>query len=237
MKRLLPLLTFLIIACDRVPKPASGDLRISDTTGPAKRDATDSASWNRYPRVVANTCVGEACETGFPAIACREVRLRTAPSDSAPLGVTVPLNDTVSVTQTDLHLEAPGVVVIRGPHVADHVDFNNERTPVTDTLRLVAGDTLYLIRYNSLGSWDVAVRGKTYTITDGFWFGRHIPDMLGESSRDSSVAVARSTPRTVTWWHVSLGDGRRGFWRFDLDSWAEGMKPDRKYWENDCSGK
>src|SRR5687767_8837465 len=103
MNRFLPFLT-LIVACQPTPKVSVGDTAISTATpqsaAPPKPDTTttlvadaDSVPWNRYPRVLANMCFGESCGTNFPAVACREVRLRTAPSDNAPLDVTVALHD------------------------------------------------------------------------------------------------------------------------------------------------
>jgi hypothetical protein len=246
MKRLIPFLA-LIVACQPTPDvpasdtvqptaaPQSAEVREPDPTPAPVADA-DSVPWNRYPRVLANMCIGETCSTKFPAVACREVRLRTAPSDDAPLDVTVALKDTVNVTQTDIHLEAPGVVVFRRAYVHDSHDVDGEIKPASDTLRFAAGDTLYLLRYYSLGSWLVAFRDKKYDwFSDGFWYAdSETPGLLGSSARDSSVAVARSYPKTSTWWHVALEDGRRGFWKFDMDAWREGLKPEGKYWEVDC---
>lgn len=246
MKRLVPFLP-LIVACQPTPKVSAEDSSTPRAApalaGPATVDTTvlvtdaDSVPWNRYPRMIANMCFGESCDTSFPAVACREVRLRTAPSDNAPLDVSVPLNDTVNVRQTDLHLEAPGVVVFRKAHVIANDNGDDIKVPRRDTLRFAAGDTLFLLRYYELGTWQAAVRGRKYDISDGFWFAGEMPGRMGSySDTDSSVAIARSYPRVSEWWYVALRDGRRGFWKFDADAWREGLKPQGKYWEFDCNG-
>lgn len=252
MKRILPFLA-LLAGCETtpqadVPSPVSGAAPPATvapvTADPQTADATpaagtaDSGSGTQPARVLADDCMGESCSSRFPAVACREVQLRTAASDTAALGATVAQNDTVDVTQSDLHLEAPGVIVFKKAWVYDKVDVDGEIMPATDTLHFAEGDTLYLIRYLSLGGWTASVRGKPYEISDGFWFADdRAPGYLGSSRRDSSIAVARSYPKIATWWHVSLRDGRRGFWKFDGDRWREGLKPEGKYWEFNCQGK
>ena len=220
-QRLLPTL-ILLVACDGAPRAS----------------VSDSASWNRFPRVVPNTCTGESCSTQFTAVACAEVRLRTAQSDTASLGPTVRLNDTVNVTQTDLHLEAPGVVVFRSAHVLEKEDHEGEPRPAVDTLRFRAGDTLYLLHHIQLGQWQAVFRDTSRQITDGFWFAdRTLPGVGGSIASDSGIAIARSYPKTSTWWHVSLRDGSKGFWKFEHGAWERGLKPEGKYWEIDCQGR
>jgi hypothetical protein len=192
-----------------------------------------SVPWNKYPRLRPNDCAGEACDIRFPAVACAEVQLRSAPSDNAPLDIVVPRNDTVLVTQTDMRLESPGVVVFRKAWTYDRVDTDDGLLPGSDTVHFAAGDTIYLLRYYGLGNWEAAVHGKRRAISGWFWFSE---DMLGTFNSDSSIAVGRSSPKVSTWWHVSVKDGRRGFWKFDSDGWRTGLKPDAKYWEGDCNG-
>ena len=220
-------LLMLMVACDNRGKPKLSDTALKPTPAP---------SIAGYPRIVPNACMGESCTTSFPAIACQAVQLRMTAADTASLGPHVPLHDTVQVTQTDLHLEAPGIVVFRGAYVLDdEEDDDGNKHPLADTLRFAAGDTLHLVQYIGLGRWEVKLRGESHVISDGFW---HTPenmgDVLGGSSPDSSVAVARSYPRISTWWDVQLRDGRRGFWKFHHETWREGLKPEGKYWEQDC---
>jgi hypothetical protein len=206
--------------------------------GAPRAPVSDSAMWNRFPRVVPNVCTGESCSTQFTAVACAEVRLSTAQSDAASLGPTVRLNDTVHVTQTDLHLEAPGVVVFRKAHVLEKEDHDGEPRPAVDTLRFVAGDTLYLLYHIGLGQWQAVFRGTSRRISDGFWFADPaLPGRAGSMASDSVIAIARSYPKTSTWWHVSTGDGLKGFWKFDHEAWQRGLKPEGKYWEFDCQGR
>jgi hypothetical protein len=150
----------------------------------------------------------------------------------------VPINDTVHVTQTDLHLEAPGLVVFRQAHVLEKEDHDGEPRPAVDTLRFVAGDTLYLLHHIELGQWQAEFRGARHRITDGFWFAdRALPGHAGSTARDSAIAIARSYPKTSAWWHVSLRDGSKGFWKFDYEDWRQGLKPEGKYWEMDCQSR
>jgi hypothetical protein len=246
--RVIPLL-LLIGACREAPKPtpdsgesAAAPSAVAPAATPngatgATTLTLDAAFPVRYPVVEQTSCIGESCDTAFPAVACRSVQLRTAPADTASLGPVIALNDTVDVTQTDLHLEAPGVVQFLAAYVHNR-DSNGDGapTPAKDTVRFSAGDTLYLVRYIGQGWWDAVLRNKQYRISDGYWYSSDLPGQLGTFSLDSSVAIARSYPRVATWWHVSIRDGRQGFWKFDQERWREGLKPHRKYWEFDCNG-
>src|SRR5688500_12570876 len=104
MKRLLPLLTLLLACQSKAKAPAADSVTAAapalDTAQPPAPPPapapvapaldtttvvfpglvldTDSVPWDRYPRVLVNGCIGETCSTRFEAIACREVRLRTA---------------------------------------------------------------------------------------------------------------------------------------------------------------
>jgi hypothetical protein len=195
---------------------------------------SDSVAWNRYPRVMINECIGEACSMRFQAIACRDVVLRSAPFDTAALGDTIRRNDTITVLQTDLHMESPGIVVFRKAFDLDYVNGDEGAYPADDTLRFAVTDTLYLLRYRGMGFWQGALRGRKVLLSDGWWFASDSIEggFLGSASSDSSAAaVARSYPVVSDWWHVALEGGRRGFWRNDVD-WREGLKPEGKYWES-----
>ena len=168
----------------------------------------------------------------FEAVACRDVPLRTAPFDTAAFGDTIRRGDTVSVVQTDLHMESPGIIVFRKAYDLDWESGEDGRYPASDTLRFAEGDTLFLLRYIGLGRWQGAFRGRKVMLSGGFWFAADSVEgsMIGSSTSDSSVAVAQSYPVLSSWWHVEPKLGHRGFYK--EREWRQGLKPEGKYWES-----
>lgn len=209
---------------DTVTLPADTGLRLGADGRPA------------FPLIFAATCEGEDCETSFPAFACAPVDVRASPSPTAPVVARVARGDTVQVSRADLHVVQPGVVVVKRKTVLDS-DFpgDGDRRPRPDTLRLAAGDTLWLIRYESLGEWDYWWRGRM-TSGSGFWGVPATADALGESSTDSSRAIARSQPVTESWWLLSSGARPLGWWRADSLARLRSIRS-MEYWGDYCPGQ
>ena len=167
------------------------------------------------PTVFPRTCEGEDCEVEFSAFACAGVELRSAAADTAPIVARISKGDTVNVRSIDLHLVEPGRVVLRRDFALDWVDDGEVRRPATDTLRFAAGDTVYLLHYDALGSWTWWHGGRVQSGNE-FWAGP-VNERLGGVTRsdDSSVAVGLSHPRRQYWWRVEQPSGTSGWWHAD----------------------
>jgi hypothetical protein len=162
------------------------------------------------PMVFPRMCEGESCDVEFPALACAAVELRSAAADTAPIVARIATGDTVNVRTIDLHVVKPGLVILRRDFALDWADDGEQRYPAKDTLRFNAGDTVYLLHYESLGSWTWWHRGHLQSGNE-FWAGPAHEKLGGVTqSDDSSVAVARSHPRRASWWRVELPSGAPG---------------------------
>lgn len=187
------------------------------------------------PMIFPRTCEGEDCQAEFSALACAAVELRSDAADTAPIVARVAKGDTVNVRTQDLHVLKPGRVVVRRDFTLDWADAGEGRYPATDTRRFAAGDTVYLLHYNALGSWTWWYRGEVQSGNE-FWAGPRDESLGGVTgSRDSSIAVALSHPRRESWWRVEPQSGAGGWWRADtlysllsipwMQHWATGCPP------------
>jgi hypothetical protein len=172
----------------------------------------DAAGRPMVPVVLRHDCEGEDCEWAFAAAVCRPTMLRAAPTESAPIVARLAEGDTIDV-ERDLHIRKIGVIVLKQTFTLDR-DIGDVEEPIpqprSDTVRLSQGDTIYLIRYLSLGAWRWAYRGRQH---DSYEFWSAPPD--GEPSAahtDSSRAAARSEPVREDWWHVRPRRGAPGWW-------------------------
>jgi hypothetical protein len=182
---------------------------IASDSDPVRFDATGRPI---VPTVLSGDCEGEDCEYAFPAAVCRPVDLRAAPTESAPVIGHLASRDTVQVKR-DLHVKTVGVVVLKKTFVLDRdIGDIEEPTPQprSDTVRFAQGDSIYLIRYLSLGMWRWAHRGRQHDSHE-FWSALPGRDQRPERN-DSSLAAARSEPIREDWWHVRSGRGAEGWW-------------------------
>ena len=186
------------------------------------------------PIVFAASCQGEDCESAFTGLACAAVELRSAPDTTAPVVARIAKGDSVDVRRTDLHVLRPGVVVVKQSFVlkSDENGEDNRPMPRKDTLHLSAGDTVYLLRYEMLGSWVFRWKDKT---TDGgeFWGGPFGGEAMGGALRDTSRGVARSQPVTEDWWLLHDGSQPMGWWRTD-SAGSLRSKRNMDYWGEHC---
>ena len=142
----------------------------------------------------------------------------------------------MQVARRDLRVRQVGVVVIKDDHVLDsesvEVAEGDIMSPRSDTVRLVRGDTVFVIKYLALGRWTWAHRGRLHD-SDEFWAAAPVPG-LGGAGTDSSVAVARSTPETEDWWYVQPRKGAPGWWRGDDRSELQSVSYMER-WGDDCA--
>lgn len=166
-----------------------------------------------FPTVFTNACQGEDCETQFSGLACAPVALHADPSDTSRMVARVAKGDSVGVTETDLHIKSPGLVVIKkGFDLVWDNGADGGRYPRGDTLHFTPRDTLYLLRYLELGDWVWWHNGRMEAGSQ-FWVGPD--DALGIALSDSSLGIARSQPTIDTWLHVAGGNGVSGWWKID----------------------
>lgn len=123
----------------------------------------------------------------------------------------------MQVVRRDLRIPAVGVVIAKKNLVIDsyqaEVAVGDTTLPRTDTIRLVRGDTVYVLNYLALGQWRWAHHGQLHT-SDEFWAAA--PDQgLGAPSLDSTLAVARTSPESDDWWLVQPRQGAPGWWHGD----------------------
>lgn len=186
------------------------------------------------PIVFPAACEGEDCQSAFTALACSAVELHAAPDTTSPVVARIAGGDSVHVQRTDLHVLQPGVVVVKRSFVlaSEPRDADSGPQPRTDTLHLAAGDTVYLLRYQMLGSWVYRWKGRT---TEGseFWGGPFEGEPIGGAERDSSRAVARSQPVIDSWWLLDDGTRPLGWWRADSTASLR-SKRDMEYWGDHC---
>ena len=171
----------------------------------------DAAGRPVLPLVLRDDCEGEDCLYAFPAAVCRPTVLRAAPDESAPIVAQLAEGDTVNVKR-ELHVKQVGVVVLKQSFVLDR-DIGNVEDPTSpprsDTVHFTQGDTIYLIRYLSLGAWRWAHRGQQH---DSYVFWNTPPDPeRGVGPADSSRAAIRSWPVREDWWHVRPRRGTPGW--------------------------
>lgn len=213
------------------PAPLSGDSVVVSPGDTGVRVGIDGRLL--LPIVFAAACQGEDCESSFTGLACAPVELHAAADTASPVVARVAKGDSVHVRRTDLHVLAPGIVIVKRSFVLDtDAGGDSDPAPRADTLRFTEGDTVYLLRYEMLGSWLYRWKGRT---TDGneFWGGPFDAEGLGGNERDTSRAVARSQPVSDDWWLLDDGTRPIGWWR--TDSLAS-LRSERTidYWGDHC---
>jgi hypothetical protein len=162
------------------------------------------------PAVMEGACEGEGCEAEYEAMACRPVKLVASPTNAAAVAV-LREGDTVDV-RMDLHLDKPGVVVLkRDIEVPD--EWNTEPGIAPPPLRFKAGDTLLLLNYIGEGFWKGLHGGRIMEVEE-FWGG---PGQAERGDKDSAqAAVATGTAPVIrTWLRISRGDQVVGWWLAD----------------------
>ena len=92
------------------------------------------------------------------------------------------------------------------------------RRNCTDTLRFFAGDTLYVLNYLDLGSWDWWYRGKA-GVGQEFWSGALQRSFSG---RENLPAVSISAPRGDWWYNCGRSPAPRV--GYELTGTAGGTK-------------
>ncbi|NUQ20184.1 MAG: hypothetical protein HOQ09_04405 [Gemmatimonadaceae bacterium] len=230
-----PLATSLVATPSTATLPLSHD---SVVTWPADTGVHVGPDGRlRFPIVFAASCEGEDCETSFKGLACAAVDLRAAADTAAPVVARVARGDSVHVKRTDLHLVRPGIVVAKRPIVrASETGIDDDRTmPRADTLRIAAGDTVWLLQYEQLGWWRYWWKGRT---TDGgqFWGVPADEEAFGEATHDTSRAVARSQPATESWWLLDDGKHPIGWWRADSTASLRSVY-NMEHWDEHCPGR
>jgi hypothetical protein len=182
---------------------ACGGSADRDDTGADSRDAGGGAAW---PRISEDACQGESCTSTYTAVPCRELPLVAGPRNPAIVAALTRL-DTVEV-RTDLHLEKPGVVVIRRDvSVPDDWNSGTKQAP---PLRFATGDTLFLLRYIGEGFWRGWYKGRELEVAE-FWGG---PQPLRSAEDSARAADAMGTwPEIRTWLRISRGGQVVGWWQ------------------------
>ncbi|HEY2853415.1 MAG TPA: hypothetical protein VGJ18_11245 [Gemmatimonadaceae bacterium] len=219
---------FVSTAC-RGPAPGVIGSVVADT-------GSRSASRGRlaFPMILDSTCEGEDCETTFAALACDDVVLQAAPSTTAAIVARIKRGDTLNVRRTDLHVLRPGIVVLKRNYVLDSsTDEEGSRSPRPDTLHFAAGDTVYLVQYLGLGSWEWWHRGRTSSGGE-FWAGPVNAHRGGVArSKDSTIAVGRSHPVSQAWWLIQRRTGQVGWWAADSARAVRSIQG-MKHWDDWC---
>jgi hypothetical protein len=183
-----------------------------------------------YPIVYKNACVGEICGTERVVRACADIPLHESASKDSPRTLVLRKGDT-AVAGQDLHVVAPGIVVLKRDFVLDHViSEEGNRVPLQDTINFAKGDTVFLELYGQLGTWHARYRDRKLVMEE-FWGAPKKWDRLGGVGTDSANAVLRSENYMESWWPVTLPDGRIGWkapdeddyknirWRYTYNRW------------------
>lgn len=167
------------------------------------------------PRYLTATCEGEGCIPDDSAMACRRVQLRAAPRTNAAVVGELRAGDTVA-SRSDLHLVAPGIVILRRDIPRPDFVYDEGGVPLESLPpSFTRGDTLLLLYYQGEGYWRAWHRQRTFTVTE-FWAGPAYATLGGATeSADSSTAVAYSHPKIDAWFELTHRDGRHGWWLED----------------------
>ena len=165
------------------------------------------------PRWLEGACQGEDCGFGYRAVACRRLELRAADSLSARVVGRIEPGDTVTAEIGNLRVTSPGIVVL----IRDTVLATDDGEPRADTLRLVRGDTLYVLEYRMLGAWTWWFRGR---LTEGIEFWNGPGQRYFGRGRDSLPAIAPVEPTVETWIRLTGPRSLAGWWLWNIDDWA-----------------
>ena len=174
--------------------------------------------------LVATACTGAAERTpaaepaavttdSFAVVACSPAVLRAARDPLSAILHRAAAGDTLRAWN-ETRLVSPGVVVFRGARPVT-VTPEPEGVEMPGAMRFAAGDTLFLLDYQSEGRWSVRAGELTFTVAE-FWDGM-LGGAPGQGSpvTDSSAAVALSLPVYDAWLRVRLPDGRLAWWQRD----------------------
>lgn len=186
------------------------------------------------PVVMTGYCQGEDCATHFGAVACLPAQLRATPSDSSPVVRTLAAGDSLAVSQRSLVVPQVGLVVVQKDFVLDwEIDMDSDqRFPRPDTVRFSRGDTIFVLAYGALGSWMWAHRSK---VNGGAQFWASAGDQeLGAHLKDSSLAVAYSSPKSEDWWLVRPAAGAPGWWHADNREELQAVSG-MQHWNDSCA--
>jgi hypothetical protein len=155
-----------------------------------------------------------AARDSFAVVACAPAVLRAARDPVSPILHRPAVGDTLRAWN-ETRLTAPGVVVFRGALLVTVTPEPAGDAEQPAAMRFTAGDTLFLLDYQSEGRWSVRAGERLFTVAE-FWDG-HLGGAPGQSRpvTDSSAAVAVSLPVYDAWYRVRLPDGRDGWWRRD----------------------
>ena len=165
------------------------------------------------PRWLERACQGEDCGFGYRAVACHRLELRAADSLAARVMGRIEPGDTVTAEIGNLRVTAPGIVVL----IRDTVLASDDSEPRTDTLRLVRGDTLYVLEYRQLGAWTWWYRGR---LTEGIEFWNGPAQRYFGRGRDSLAGLSTVEPVVETWLRITGPRGRIGWWLWSGEDWA-----------------
>ncbi|HJQ52317.1 MAG TPA: hypothetical protein VJ825_00625, partial [Gemmatimonadaceae bacterium] len=172
--------------------------------------------------VLAGSCPGEDCAYGYLVRACKDLPLLRADSSGAlATGVTLRKGDTAKLVTGNLHLFAPGIVVMKRDYaITDVVDESMDyKEPRPDTLRFFAGDTVYVLDYLELGSWNWWYRGKQSS-GDEFWTGVLQRSYSGDEAQRPAVSI--SQPRGEWWYQLKIDkNGEEGWVRAGRGWWVD----------------
>lgn len=176
------------------------------------------------PVVTEDACEGEVCQSSYPAVACREVALLTAPRSGAARATILERGDTIDV-RTDLHLKKPGIVVLkREVEIPD--EWNTGLREAPPPLRFAAGDTLLLLNYIGEGFWKGSHNGRVTEVLE-FWGGPGQAEIGPNDDAQAAVAIG-TRPEIDTWLRVSRGGEVIGWW---LKDDSDAMIPIGEYGE------
>jgi hypothetical protein len=192
--------------------------------GPADTVPTpDRSQWRpRMPMVLAGSCPGESCTYGYLVTACEDIALVTTDSSGAkPTGIIVHKGDTVTLVTGNLHLLEPGIAVMKRDHAITDIVDDDYKAPRPDTLRFFAGDTVYVLDYLELGSWNWWYRGKPGSGNE-FWTG--VLQRSHSRDDDQKPAASISRPRGEWWYKLQVDTGNEGGWVRAARGWWVDLK-------------
>lgn len=204
--------------------PAATTSAVVEQPAPATPQRTPSArphrEWGpvnntppRMPYIVKDACEGEGCITSGRWAACADiVALREERRDAPPV-FTIHAGERFTAVTSDLHVEAPGIVVFRHPMITPP----NENGDA-DSIAFTPADTLYILNQQGEGYVTWWFRGRAAPGYQ-FWDYDGSPDFV-PSATDTAALVR--PPRTVWWVKVRRPQGQEGWIVGSYDKFATG---------------
>lgn len=157
------------------------------------------------PQRFAQYCEGESCHFGCRVRARQPISLLNTDERNAPVSGRLSPGDTALVATGSLWLRRPGIIVL----VRDTVLATDDGEPRADTLKLVRGDTIYLLAYGELGNWSWWFRGR-YGYGAEFWNGP--AQRYTGKGRESLPAMSMGEPVREPWLRLEGKNGQSGWW-------------------------